>query len=215
MNLKEAKKITGGLSSPSKMPGYAYNLPAWRCITGVKLQAVEGSVCAGCYAMKGRYRFPNVKDALNRRLNSLTHPKWISAMAFLITHYSKKQPWFRWHDSGDLQGIDHLKNIFMVCNLTSWIQHWMPTREVKILKGIQPEIVPKNPLAAIAACAGPPRNAPVRLRAIFNRVLPAPVASSIAPKMMNINMSDNTMMTINPNTPSKLYQTVRKTDSRS
>ena len=151
MNLKEAKKITGGLSSPSKMPGYAYNLPAWRCITGVKLQAVEGSVCAGCYAMKGRYRFPNVKDALNRRLNSLTPPKWISAMAFLITHYSKKQPWFRWHASGDLQGSDHLKNIFMVCNLTSWIQHWMPTREVKILKGIQPEVVPKNLIIRVSS----------------------------------------------------------------
>ena len=148
---KEARKITGGLSKPSKMPGPAHNLPAWRCITGVKLQAVEGSVCAGCYAMKGRYRFPNVKDALNRRLNSLTHPKWISAMAFLITHYSKKQPWFRWHDSGDLQGIDHLKNIFMVCNLTSWIQHWMPTREVKILKGIQPEIVPKNLIIRVSS----------------------------------------------------------------
>ena len=66
MLVKEAKQITGGLSSPSKMPGYAYNLPAWECVTGVKLQAVAGSVCSGCYAMKGRYRFPNVKDALNR-----------------------------------------------------------------------------------------------------------------------------------------------------
>ena len=81
MNLKEAKKITGGLSSPSKMPGYAYNLPAWECVTGVKLQAIKGSVCSGCYAMKGRYRFPNVKDALNRRLNSLTHPQWVEAMS--------------------------------------------------------------------------------------------------------------------------------------
>ena len=98
MNLKEAKQITGGLSSPSKMPGYAYNLPAWQCVTGVKLQAVAGSVCAGCYAMKGRYRFPNVKDALNRRLNSLTHPQWVEAMSFLISHYSKKVPFFRWHD---------------------------------------------------------------------------------------------------------------------
>ena len=50
---KEARKITGGLSKPSKMPGPAHNLPAWKCITGVKLQAVPGSVCAGCYAMKG------------------------------------------------------------------------------------------------------------------------------------------------------------------
>ena len=91
MNLKEAKKITGGLSSPSKMPGYAYNLPAWECITGVKLQAVAGSVCAGCYAMKGRYRFPNVRDALSRRLEALTHPQWIEAMIVLISHYSLKR----------------------------------------------------------------------------------------------------------------------------
>jgi hypothetical protein len=27
MLIKEAKKITGGLSKPSKMPGPAYNLP--------------------------------------------------------------------------------------------------------------------------------------------------------------------------------------------
>ena len=144
MNLKEAKEITGGLSSPSKMPGYAYNLPAWECVTGVKLQAVEGSVCSGCYAMKGRYRFPNVKAALNRRLNSLTHPQWIEAMTVLITaHYSLKVPWFRWHDSGDLQGAQHLK-IFLKYATPQQVQHWMPTREAKLLTLIDPAVIPKN-----------------------------------------------------------------------
>ena len=114
MNLKEAKQITGGLSSPSKMPGYAYNLPAWECVTGVKLQAVEGSVCSGCYAMKGRYRFSNVKDALTRRLKSLDHPQWVEAMTLLVTHYSRKVPFFRSHDSGALQGASHLKKIYEV-----------------------------------------------------------------------------------------------------
>jgi len=151
MNLKQAKEITGGLSSPSKMPGYAYNLPAWRCITGVKLQAVPGSVCAGCYAMKGRYRFRNVKEALERRQQSLVHPEWVEAMTLLVTHYSKKVPFFRWHDSGDLQGVDHLNNIFEVCNRTPLVQHWMPTREVKILKGIQPEVVPKNLIIRVSS----------------------------------------------------------------
>ena len=151
MNLKEAKQITGGLSSPSKMPGYAYNLPAWRCITGVKLQAVAGSVCAGCYAMKGRYRFRNVKEALERRQQSLVHPQWVQAMTLLVTHYSKKVPFFRWHDSGDLQGVDHLMNIFEVCNRTPLVQHWMPTREVKLLKGIQPEVVPKNLIIRVSS----------------------------------------------------------------
>ena len=51
---KEAQKIVGGLSKPSKMPGPAYNLPARACITGAKLVKVPGSVCAGCYALKGR-----------------------------------------------------------------------------------------------------------------------------------------------------------------
>ena len=151
MNLKEAKEITGGLSSPSKMPGYAYNLPAWRCITGVKLQAVPGSVCAGCYAMKGRYRFRNVKEALERRQQSLVHPQWVDAMELLVKHYSRAVPFFRWHDSGDLQGVDHLNNIFEVCNRTPGIQHWMPTREVKILKGIQPEVVPKNLIIRVSS----------------------------------------------------------------
>ena len=141
---KEAKAITGGLSAPSKMPGPAYNLPAPMCITGRTLVDVIGSVCEGCYALKGRYRFPNVKDALNRRLNSLNHPQWIEAMTVLIGHYSRKIPWFRWHDSGDLQGADHLKNIFEVCNSTKQVQHWMPTREAKLLTLMDPAIVPKN-----------------------------------------------------------------------
>ena len=50
---KEAKEITGGLSKPSKMPGPAYNLPAQACITGAKLVQIPGSVCEGCYALKG------------------------------------------------------------------------------------------------------------------------------------------------------------------
>ena len=65
---KEAREITGGLSKPSKMPGPAHNLPAVACKTGAKLVQIPGSVCAGCYALKGRYRFNNVQKALQRCL---------------------------------------------------------------------------------------------------------------------------------------------------
>ena len=137
---KEAREITGGLSAPNKMPGPSINLPAWNCITGVKLQAVKGSVCAGCYAMKGRYRFPNVREAMDRRLQALTDPRWVDAMVTLI----KDQPWFRWHDSGDIQSPEHLKNIFEVCKRTPETKHWMPTREAKFLTLIDPDVVPEN-----------------------------------------------------------------------
>ena len=137
---KEARKITGGLSAPNKMPGPSINLPAWNCITGLKLQAVKGSVCAGCYAMKGRYRFPNVREAMDRRLAALQDPRWVDAMVVLID----KEPFLRWHDSGDLQSVQHLKNIFEVCNRTPETRHWLPTREAKILKLMDPDIIPPN-----------------------------------------------------------------------
>ena len=144
MNLKEAKAITGGLSNPGKMPGFAYNLPTWACITGTKLRDVEGSTCSGCYAHeRGRYRFKNVKNALNRRLKSLDDPKWIEAMTVLVAHYSLKVPFFRWHDSGDLQSVQHLKNIFEVCNATPQVEHWIPTREAKFLP-LNTDSIPKN-----------------------------------------------------------------------
>ena len=136
---KEARKITGGLSKPSKMPGPAYNLPAWHCQTGAKLRKIEGPPCFGCYAMKGRYRFSNVRAALERRLDSLDHPQWVPAMVALI----KGQPWFRWHASGDIQSHDHLKNIFEVCKLTPETRHWLPTQERQYLPA-DPAMVPSN-----------------------------------------------------------------------
>jgi len=141
MLIKEAKEITGGLSKPSKMPGPAYNLPASQCITGAKLVNVKGSTCSGCYALKGNYiRFPAVQKAMERRARSLVHDSWITAMVTLI----KKHRWFRWHDSGDLQSVQHLKNIFEVCKLTPDTRHWLPTREARFINLMDPAVVPKN-----------------------------------------------------------------------
>ena len=140
MKKKEASKITGGLSAPGKMPEGSYNLPASACMTGAKLREIPGTPCYGCYAFKGRYNFPNVKDALSRRLKSLDHPDWVQAMAVLI----KGKMHFRWHDSGDLQGPEHLKKIFEVCKLTPDTMHWLPTQERKLLQFLDPDIIPPN-----------------------------------------------------------------------
>ena len=137
---KEAKEITGGLSAPGKMPEGSYNLSASMCQTGQKLAKIPGTPCFKCYADdRGRYRFPNVKDALARRLKSLDHPQWIEAMAVLI----KGKKFFRWHDSGDLQSVQHLINIFEVCNRTPDTQHWLPTQERKFLP-LSQDSIPKN-----------------------------------------------------------------------
>ena len=128
--LTEAREYVGGLSNPSKMPGQAYSIPARECKVGGKLRDVAGSVCAGCYALKGRYVFQNVQAAQYRRLAAIDRPDWCAAMATAING----QPWFRWHDSGDLQSVEHLRKIAEVCGATPNTRHWLPTRERGIVR---------------------------------------------------------------------------------
>ena len=126
-----AKEITGGLSKPSKMPGFAYSIPAQECKKGSELRKIKGSVCEKCYALKGRYVFSNVKAALRRRFEGLNHPQWAEAMAFLINQAGINV--FRIHDSGDIQSLEHLEKIAAVCRLTPDVRHWLPTREYAIV----------------------------------------------------------------------------------
>ena len=126
----EAERITGGLSAPGKMPEGSYNLPASACQTGAKLRLIPDTPCYKCYAFKGNYvRYPAVQKALQRRLKSLDHPQWVEAMTVLV----KGQKHFRWHDSGDIQSVEHLKKIFEVCKRTPDTKHWLPTQERKYL----------------------------------------------------------------------------------
>lgn len=91
MNIKEATNIIGGLSTPYKMPGFAYGIPAQACITGAKLHQVPNTVCKSCYAFnKGNYAWKVVKNAQNKRLNSLDHPQWVEAFVFVLNNNYKK-----------------------------------------------------------------------------------------------------------------------------
>jgi len=157
MRVKEAKKITGSMTRTKKMPGLSYSLPAWECITGAKLRKVPGSVCAGCYALKGNYtRYPAIKAAQYYRLATLMEPDWIPAMVAQI----KRQKWFRWHDAGDLQSSDHLNKIFAVCYLTPDTKHWLPTQERKYLP-LPGSSIPDNLVIRLSGSKidGPPSTA--------------------------------------------------------
>lgn len=133
--LGKCADYVGGLSKPSKMPGYSYGLPAAECITGTKLRAVKGSTCSECYAYeRGMYRFPGTKRAQYRRLASIGEPLWVQCMAELIGRRAAAHPHFRWHDSGDIQSVEHLHRIFDVCELTPTVSHWIPTREYRLVR---------------------------------------------------------------------------------
>jgi hypothetical protein len=146
MKVKDAKKITESLTRTSKMPGLSYSLPAWACQTGAKLRKIPTSPCFGCYALKNNYvRYPAIKEAQYRRLDAITHPDWVQAMAVQI----KRQKWFRWHDAGDLQSSEHMQKIIEVCKLTPDTQHWLPTQERQYLP--DPADVPKNLIIRLSA----------------------------------------------------------------
>jgi hypothetical protein len=138
------ERLTGGLSAPSKMPGYSYSLPAKDCILGSRLQRVPGSICADCYALKNFYEMTTVQEALVRRLAAIRRTSWVEAMAELIRRHGN--PWFRWHDSGDLQGVWHLEKIAMVALKTPKVSHWLPTREYGMVRRYrsQGKIHPRN-----------------------------------------------------------------------
>jgi hypothetical protein len=135
MSLKEAVAIAGTLGHPSKMPGFSYGISAKHCLTGSKLRKVPGSVCSSCYAMTDWYRsWVPLLVGHARREHGLRHPRWVDAMVRQISNYCvDDDAFFRWHDSGDLQGLWHLENIVEVCRRTPAVHHWLPTREYELV----------------------------------------------------------------------------------
>jgi len=173
-SLKAATAVTGSLGFPSKMPGTAYGISATLCHVGSKLRQIPGTTCSDCYAMKGRYPMGSIRKAHETRLAGLSHPQWCEAMAYALNHahgvidgkvHPKiKQPGYhRWHDAGDLQSLQHLIRIVVVCQMTPAIEHWLPTREAALvaqfIKG--GGVFPPNLTVRISATMidGPPSKA--------------------------------------------------------
>ena len=144
--LKAAREYVEGFSDPKKMPGWSYGLPTDMCKTGMILKKIPTSVCSDCYADKGFYTvYPAVKAAQYRRLNSIDKPRWVEAMIYVMTHAKAilKDNVFRWHDSGDIQGVEHLDKIVQIAQATPNIQYWLPTKESAWIQNYNKPI-PKN-----------------------------------------------------------------------
>jgi len=133
------------LSAASKMPCPSFSTPAAACITGAKLALIEGSVCHGCYAKKGNYRYKNVIEHREHNLRTLDNlDTWRRSMIKLIKD-NDVTGFFRWHDSGDINSAEHLKAIIDIALALPDIQFWIPTKEKGILNQVQREMqIPDN-----------------------------------------------------------------------
>lgn len=150
----------GKLGEPTKMPGFTFGLSAFKCQRGEVLSLDPNSTCAHCYARSNFYLTKDtVREAHERRLTGLTHPEWVAAMITLIRHeVDPKDPYFRWHDSGDIQGVWHLANIVEVCRQTPNAKHWLPTHEpfmllayLELVRNEQAPAIPANLCIRVSA----------------------------------------------------------------
>ena len=133
----ELNTVEINTSKTQKMPWESWDLPAWMCKTGSKLVKVKGSICEGCYALKGRYIFGTVKNANLKRfdqikdINNLEDWKnsFISLFKSKLKRLSAEKRFFRWFTSGDLQSVDMLVAIVEIAKAIPEIQFWLPTKE--------------------------------------------------------------------------------------
>lgn len=137
MRIADLERRVGGLTVTSKMPWLSYSLPASACKTGSKLRKVPGSVCSKCYACKGFYMMPGVRAAQQKRLEILFRDidRWAGFMAALIekkaSNIDANRRYFRWHDSGDVQSVDHFDAITWIARITPGVRHYLPTKEIR------------------------------------------------------------------------------------
>ena len=116
------------------MPCHGYSLPADTCRRGSLLRQISGSVCADCYALKNRYLFNNVQAAMYKRLDAVVSDttEWQVLITELISR-KEHSGYFRWHDSGDIQNVEHLNALNNIALSLPAIKFWLPTRETELV----------------------------------------------------------------------------------
>lgn len=158
MTLKAAKEVVSLTDGNTKMPGSAFSSSAFACKVGDKLAQVKGSVCESCYARRIQKMRPSVNQGWTRnyeqsvKLIATAPEKWIAACVFQIMRFVDKgsEPFHRWFDSGDLDSVEQLAAICEVAKQTPTVKHWLPTRELAIVRAYKGEI-PANLVIRLSA----------------------------------------------------------------
>ena len=116
------------LSKAGKMPCRSWSLQALETCKGA--YDINGEIvkaCQGCYALKGNYRFSNVKKSRAHNLQDCKREDWVEDMVLELDN----DRYFRWFDSGDIADIRLAKKILEVMKRTPHCNHWLPTRTYK------------------------------------------------------------------------------------
>ena len=136
---KVPETTSGLLTFTDKMPGASWSTPAKRACPGALFDL--GSICASCYARKGNYtRWNAIQIAQERRfqwtlqcLKTIDGTEtWVNTMVTAITFYTRNDPFFRVHDSGDLFSPKYTRAWIEVCRRLPNVNFWFPTRSYRL-----------------------------------------------------------------------------------
>ena len=158
MNKTQAHQVHGGLTQTTKMPCQSYSLPTIACITGFRMSKIADSICNKCYANKGNYLkyANNIEPVQHARLESISmaiadpeyRAAWIQAMIISIGD----DDYFRFHDSGDIQNIEHLELYAELARAMPKCKFWLPTREYGIVSAFTAQFdIPDNLIIRLSA----------------------------------------------------------------
>jgi hypothetical protein len=89
--------------------------------------------------MKNNYTYPSVIEAQEKRFALLGNwEEWVEAWTDIFQFLGTELPheeWFhRWHDSGDVQGTEHLGAIVEVARRNPKWSFWLPSKEYGIVR---------------------------------------------------------------------------------
>lgn len=117
------------ISQTSKMKITGSKVGSWSLPAGTSCPGAKGAeVCEGCYAKKGMYRFPVVKNVREHNKQDYHRDDWVAEMIKEVSKYD----YFRWFDSGDIETPELAQRIEQVIESTPHCKHWLPTRSDKI-----------------------------------------------------------------------------------
>ena len=116
------------LSKASKMPCKSFSLPVTEEVCKGMRDTMGNvkPVCVGCYAKKGFYNMPVVRDL--REHNLLATKQLDDTFANSMVEQVGKAKYFRWFDSGDIYSDKLLARIYWICKNTPNTKHWIPTK---------------------------------------------------------------------------------------
>ena len=141
-----------------KMPGRHFSSSAFFCQTGSILMKKEGTPCSHCYATKGNYAYTTNISGNSRNSLAIEYYQnvvgsfdlWTFALIKLIEYHAEKTEvikddkgevigivdplYFRFHDAGDIQSLEHLEAINNVALALPHVNMWLPTRELAYVK---------------------------------------------------------------------------------